>query len=211
MKLSTWRPAIIAWLNQRVNIQTWELRNPLDVGETAGFLPPLKYIKHSVTEAGKEAEATQEIYITTRYSRDLKYAQLPLGLIEGVYSSICQDLLDDGQGIVDGLDILINPGAHHMVLTDPIQIQESGDDIADWLITMVFYVTIKWIPEVESDMDFGFPGYNINQINFGIYRAKLPDFNDRVLDSTWSSSGVNDDRPALTVDDSIGTEVFLTD
>ena len=189
MRISTWRPGMIIWLNHRILINTWELRNPEVVGETAGFLPPLRLIKHYIGESGQaEAEATQEIYITTRYSRDFKYSELPLPQIEGVYSSLCQDLLKDHQSIVPGLDLTINPSAHHMVLVDPIQVQEYGDDLADWLVTMVFYVILKWMPEVEPNQGFGYTANNINKISLGIYRAKVAKpsdltFNPRVLDA----------------------------
>ncbi|MBW4558458.1 MAG: hypothetical protein KME59_21535 [Trichormus sp. ATA11-4-KO1] len=192
MRLSTWRQSIVDWVAQKVQIDTYELRNPEVVGETAGFFPPLRNIKHydggEESEGQPTAQATQEIYITTRYPRDTPYAELPLATTEGVYSSLCQGLLKDAQGIADLIDLWINPS------DQPIQVSEVGDDYGDWLVTMVIYVVIKWLPEPEPG--FGFSGYTINKIAFNLYRAKLDNFNDNTLVATFGG-----DRELLTAED----------
>lgn len=176
MRLSTWRSAIINWIANKVTINTYELRIPEVVGETAGFFPPLRNIKHF--DGGEDgtptAQATQEIYITTRFSRDLQYSELPLQTVEGIYSSLCQDLLKDAQAIAGLLDLWVNPSEQ------PIQVSEVGDDYGDWLITMAIYVVIKWQPEPEPG--FGFPGYLVNKINLALYRANIGDFNQKTID-----------------------------
>lgn len=179
MKLSTWRPGLVAWLSSKIHIDTWELRIPEVVGEVACFIPPLRGIKHYIGETGnKLAEADQEIFLSYRFSRELPYASLPLNLIEGIYSSICQEILADHQSIADTLDVDSGNFLHSEL---PIQVSEVGDNYGDWLVTINLHLSIKWIPEYDI-IDFGFPGYYINHVGIKVYRGKLQDIQDKILD-----------------------------
>jgi hypothetical protein len=183
MRLSTFRPSLIAWLNRKLIIHSWELKAPEEVGKTNAFLPPLRSMEHYESESGRSAKGTQEIYLTTRYSRDVKYADLPLNFTEGVYSTICQLLLSDYQSIADLVDLNIN------MSDQAIQVTEQGDKYGDWIITMVIYARIVWVPERERPPAGG-GGIGVNpdpvlpniiQIDTGIFREHL-DGNSRIKD-----------------------------
>ena len=203
MLLSTWRPAITAWLTDKIQIDTWELRIPEYVGETAAFLPPLRQIRQYSSEGGsgsrsKFATATQDIFITTRYSRDLSYSELPINVAEGAHASITSDLLSDYQAIA----ALIDVDTDRYLDTDfPVTVTEVGDDYGDWLISLQLQLTIKWL--VEPEIGFGFPGYLIDTIKINLYRNLLDD-SDKVLDSIYTTPEYLSDTFEEPLSDSSG-------
>jgi hypothetical protein len=195
MRLSTWRPGMLTWLESRVSINTYELRDPLVDSEVAAFLPPLRNIKHSDDTNGvPTASAVQDIFLTTRYPNTIKYSQLPLALTEGAYSTLCQYLLKDFQSIADLND------AYLVEAEQPIQVTEIGDEDGDWLITTAIMLYITWTPEPEAGQEF--PGYRIDQINFNLYRSALADISANVLDLAFTSN-------AVITDNDLGLTDFL--
>lgn len=143
MLISQWRTGLKAWLLKYLTIDTWELRNPIDYNRTNGFIPPLQGIICKDDSLGT-CMANQDIYLTTRYRGDLKYDQLPLGQLEQLYSTIGARLSSTYASIAPLIDFEL------LSVPECIQVTEYGDDLADWLITLVFSANITWLPTATA-------------------------------------------------------------
>lgn len=167
MLISQWRSGLRAWLNQYLVIATWELRNPTEYNSTNGFLPPLQSIV-SNSDALGTCSANQDIYLTTRFRGDVKYDQLPLGQLEQLYAMVGRGLIAGYAGIAPLADFDLLP------VVDSIQIVEYGDDLGDWLVTLVFSMQILWVPTITL-----LPGATVsplilpNRIDIGLFTEKL--------------------------------------
>jgi hypothetical protein len=173
MKLSTWRPGLISWLMSNVAIDEWALDTP-PIGDTLAFLPPLRLLDY-----GKEnkATATQDLFIRQRYTRDLTYHELPIPAIEGFYQSLSLRLQASGADIADITQLDI-PN-----IEQPIVIQEYGDNLGDWLVTMTWQLDISFTADVETGT-IGKP-QPVNSIRSGLYRVAL-DNSTQALDNYLS-------------------------
>lgn len=139
MLTSAWRFGLQRWLNKYLVIDTWELRNPTEYNKTNGFIPPLQNVHNNTDQIGS-CTANQDIYITTRYRGDLLYDQLPLGQLEQAYTMVGHNFIKSYADIAPLLDFQMIPVA------DCIQVNEYGDNLGDWLVTMVFSMNITWLP-----------------------------------------------------------------
>jgi hypothetical protein len=177
MRLSDWRNNFLDWLGDKVEITSLYLDNPEKPGDTNVFMPPLRNIKNWVSDAGLRATGTQDLYITTRYSRDLAYHELPISTIEGFYSSLAHMLLLEYQGIADIIDLWFNPSEV------PIEVTEHGDGSGDWLITLKYMITFQAMSELESDPEVPL----VFKVNLGLYRQAL-DGNSSTLDWSYTTN-----------------------
>lgn len=150
-----------------MRVDTWDLRNPIVYGTINGFIPPLQSVLYD-NSASNEATAIQDFYLTSRYSADTKYADLPVGQLEQTYTTICRRLSLEYLSLADLLLFDILPVA------DNIQIVEYGDGLADWLVTMVFSCRISWVVEpTPLPGDVVIPPTAINRIITGLFTEKL--------------------------------------
>jgi hypothetical protein len=138
MQIDQWRTGLQQWLSTFLVVDSWDLKNPTEYQKTNGFIPPLQNISFNKDDIGS-ATANQDFYLTTRYSGEIKYNSLPLGKLEQLYTSICRRLTLTYANIAPLTDLRL------LTVGDGIQIQEYGDGLADWLITMVFSVDLTWI------------------------------------------------------------------
>lgn len=168
MTLSQWRSGLTAWLNNQIVIDTWELRNPLVYGTNNGFIAPLQGLTYLDDTQGT-AQATQDIYITSLYSEDTLYHQLPLGSIEQEYLMLCRKLSLQYREVADLQELQVIP------VEDAIQVTEYGDNLADWLITRVLSLRLTWIPVVTplpGEIPLNDPPV-ITSITNGLYNERL--------------------------------------
>lgn len=191
MKISQWRNVFITWLTNQIVVDSYFLDMPDAVGKTNLFLPPLRNIKNYESDSGYNSTATQDIYITTRYSKDLDFWELPLNVIEGTYCQIAHSLLRQYQDInEDIIEVFINPSE------DAITVGELGDQRGDWIVTMKYIVTIRLVFEPENEDQ---SILNISQVNIGLYKEKI-DGTEKVLDQVLTTPGflVDEGNSALT-------------
>lgn len=141
MNTSLWRQGLKAWLTSKMVVDTWELRNPIVYGTTNAFLPPLMNVSYLDGDVG-EANAVQDIYLTSKYNGDIKYDQLPIGQLEQTYITLQRKLVLEYASIapLTQLEVITVP--------DCIQVIEDGQELADWLVTLVLSCKISWIPSV---------------------------------------------------------------
>jgi hypothetical protein len=138
MNINLWRSGLRAWLSTKVLVDTWDLRNPIVYATTNGFIPPLQSISFANDQVG-EATAIQDFYLTSRYSAETKYNDLPIGQLEQTYITITRRLSLEYLSIA-GLTQL-----DMITVADAIQVIEYGDGHADWLVTLVFSCRIGWV------------------------------------------------------------------
>jgi hypothetical protein len=175
MKLSTWRPGLMSFFAGQFQIDSYELREPVTVGETCFFAPPLRNIHHFQADGTNRATAIQDVFISTRYARSLKYSQLPIATVEGIYSTVSQKILRVAEDIAAIINLDLTTPDY------PIQVSETGDGLnklGDWLITQHYSIKIFWQPEPEA----ADPDRFIHHINLGIYRAYQDNFDDKTKD-----------------------------
>lgn len=190
MKISQWRNDFLDWLGSKVVINSFYLEVPENVGDTNAFLTPLRNIKNYLSDDGQHCTATQDVYLATRYSRDLAYYELPISTIEGLYSTVAHALLAEYQDInEDILEIILNPSE------DSIEIGEYGDESGDWIVKLKWIITVRFIYEPETPRDF-----LITKINLGLYRQLL-DESGRTLDYIYDTPEVFEDLDSGLIDD----------
>lgn len=174
MLISEWRSGLRAWLNKYILVDSWELRNPTEYNKVNAFLPPLQNIIHNSDQVGS-CNANQDIYLTVRYRGDLKYDELPLGDIEQLYSMVAVGLNRGYADIAPLLDFDLLP------VPDSVQVQEYGDGLADWLVTLVFTMNISWLatktPLPGEIVDPRLPLREINAELFTTY-VQTPDMSN---------------------------------
>jgi hypothetical protein len=153
MNINLWRTGLKVWLSTYVLIDSWQLRNPVVYNKTNGFIPPLSAIRY---DDGNTDVATcvSDFYLTTRYPSSLLYDQLPLANWEQLYVSIAMRLKLEYASIAPLLGIEVS------AVNECIQVQEYGDEIADWLVTMVFSCKLTWSPDITT-----LPGGNPTPVN----------------------------------------------
>lgn len=139
MNIGLWRQGLKSWLNAKILVDTWELRNPIVYGTTNAFLPPLMNVSYLDGDVG-EANALQDIYLTSKYNGDTKYDLLPIGQLEQTYITLQRKLVLEYASIapLTRLEVITVP--------DCIQVIEDGRELADWLVTLVLSCKISWIP-----------------------------------------------------------------
>lgn len=176
MNIALWRQGLKAWLNGKMLVDTWELRNPLVYNTINAFLPPLTDISFLDGAVG-EANAVQDIYLTSKYDGVTRYTDLPIGELEQRYITIQRKLVLEYASIapLTQLEVITVP--------DAIQVIEDGEGLADWLVTLVFSVRVSWIPEptlLPGEVDK--PVTGIKTLNTGLFTSKLKPSNPEVPD-----------------------------
>lgn len=167
MNIGLWRQGLRAWLNTNMLVDTWELRNPIAYGKTNAFLPPLMNVSFLDGDVG-EANAVQDIYLTSKYNGDIKYDLLPIGQLEQTYITLQRKLALEYTSIapLTQLDIITVP--------DSIQVVEDGQELADWLVTLVLSCKISWIPSptlLPGETVTVLP--NLTTVKTGLFTSKL--------------------------------------
>lgn len=171
MNISQWRSGLKTWLTQNLVVDSWELRNPTEYGTTNGFISPLQGLVYVDDQTGT-CTANQDIYLTSRYSGDILYADLPLGNLEQLYTMVARKLVT-GYGDIAPLLAL-----EMLSVADCISIAEYGDDIADWLVTLTFSMNISWIPtKTPLPGEIAQPVPGINRIKIGLFAEELSSTN----------------------------------
>jgi hypothetical protein len=176
MNLALWRQGLKAWLNGKMLVNTWELRNPVVYNTINAFLPPLMNISFLDGAVG-EANAIQDIYLTSKYDGVTKYADLPIGELEQQYITIQRKMVLEFSSIAPLTQLEV------ITIPDAIQVIEDGEGLADWLVTMVFSVKISWIPAptlLPGEVDKPITG--INTITTGLFTSRLKPSNVDVPD-----------------------------
>jgi hypothetical protein len=190
MRLSIWRPKLLTWLGQKVNVDSWGIQVPETVGQTTGYLPPLKDIHHDLdSPLSVIGSAVQDIYILQRHSRDTKYIDLPLGELEGLYSTLAIRLVHDWEMIIP--ETSLEPGTQGLIklelnsLDAPISLEESGDGLGEWLVRLHWQLAIQWVadPELGAVVE----PYQPQSIGINIRRTWLTGMTS-VLDFTLKTS-----------------------
>lgn len=166
MNIGLWRQGLKAWLNSKMLIDTWELRNPITYNTTNAFLPPLMNISYLDGDIG-EANGVQDIYLTSKYNGDTKYDQLPIGQLEQTYITLQRKLSTEYTSIapLTQLDIITVP--------DSIQVIEDGQELADWLVTLVISCKISWVVSPTLLPGELPPTVNNLTLNTGLFTSKL--------------------------------------
>jgi hypothetical protein len=164
LKLNTWRQPFISWLSAFIPIDSQHIDYPDEVGKVNLMLPPLRNIKIYDRDENDFSTATQDIYLTYRLDRNLSYGQLGLENFEGIYSSIGHKFLNEYQEIADILEVFINPSENAITVT------ELGDRNGDWLVTLSFIITIRFINEPVQDTEELF---QVLQINTSLWNNQL--------------------------------------
>lgn len=140
MNISLWRSGLRSWITANIPVDTWDLRNPVTYNTWNVFTPPLRSIIHNSDQLGT-VEAEQDIYLTIRYTGETRYQDLPIGNLEQLYVTVLYKLQHEWASIAPLLEF------QTLSLVDGIHIQEYGDELADWLVTLAFSVKLAWVAE----------------------------------------------------------------
>lgn len=166
MRLSTWRPSLLAFIDRYIPPTSYFLERP-EIGERNGFLPPLCNLKYKLENPGSVlANGTQDIFLTYRESGSNRYQAIDLPKYEGVYQSFSLILVSGWSAINDltKLDLEAVP--------DSLMVEEIGNDPGEWLITLHWQFTATWYAEPEIDWEALKP-QPVNQITSAIWRNGL--------------------------------------
>ncbi len=176
MRLSEWRPAFTAWVQQKLPINDWTLNAPDRVGKVAGLVPPLRSIRYSSDDEGVTVgRARQELFVVYNYAPDTRYIQLPLSTLEGVYQTLSLAAMRQWQEVAD--DLL----TFEQVSTDePIVVRMRTDERKAWNVELCWIWDLTFTAEPETPFD----SPDITTINSAIWRSSIQTFDDRALDST---------------------------
>ena len=153
MKTSLWRDSFLAFLNSVVVVDEWSLDDPMTdltfsvsqpwnfEGNTVGFLPPLRNIDITLPSP-KEARgrATQELFILVRFDRTLKYHEIPIDKLEGMWVTISSLVLASYNKILPA-DVQANRGITGVSVAAqefPVSVAPSGEAKSDWIATRSF-------------------------------------------------------------------------
>lgn len=180
MNINQWRTGLKGWLQAKLLVDTWELRNPTEYGTLNGFIPPVQKIRFTDTDPG-QVSALSDFYLTTRYRADSKYADLPLGNMEQLHATISRRLSLEYASIAPLLEFEM------LAVDDPVQVMEYGDRQADWLVTLSFTAALVWIPDI-TPLPGDVPGNTI------VYNLKADLYTEHLTDklpdrSKWDKVG----------------------
>lgn len=167
MNIGLWRQGLKVWLNSKMLVDTWELRNPIVYGTTNAFLPPLMNVSYIDGDIG-EANAVQDIYLTSKYNGDIKYDLLPIGQLEQTYITLQRKLTLEYQSIAPLTRIEV------ITVPDCIQVIEDGQELADWLVTLILSCKISWVvsPTLLPG-DISTPVPVLTTVKTGLFTSKL--------------------------------------
>lgn len=172
MKISTWRPAIVSWLGQKISIDSWLLDNP-QIGLTHAFVPPLRDVNYTTEQLNSvRGYGIQDIIIVRRYPKTIAYNDLPIAAMEGLHCSLSVRLATEVEDIADLTRLEV------LTVADPVHLEEMGDRLGDWILRLHWAFSITFYAEVEDPT--GVP-IEIKGIDLGIYRENL-DGTESVLD-----------------------------
>lgn len=189
MRLSQWRPAYLAWLQARIQVDSWLLESPEMPGETVALLPPLRDIRYSSqSPAMVEGQAVQELFILQCYPGAVKYKDLPIGDLEGLYQTLALGILMGYQDLgLDLVDLEVLPGP------SPIEVREENDTQRAWIVEMALGIQIRFTAEPELGTVITTP-FGLQTVGLGLWKEQIstPDWSTRKLDFqiTVGSPGV---------------------
>jgi hypothetical protein len=166
-------------------VDAYDLNRP-EVGKSILLLPPLRDIDYIVNnQASINATATQDIYLLMGYDGATKYAQLPLGDLEGKYQTLGIRLVNNYKEVTLDLNDLtfVSHGS-------PVTVDEVGDQTRDWVIKLHWIVDISFAAEPEVGTVQ--PPFTINGIGGGIYSAKRDLLTDNRLDFRFTLGNAGD-------------------
>ena len=193
--LKTTHQELANFISSRINIDAWDLDAPDDYlsntyeGKQActAISYPAQSLQYSrVGTSGLEGEATLDFSITYRYPSELREDELP----HQDFQAIVEYLLAASLMEVGGCGS-INAIAPNEV-EFPIFIKRESELGNDWLVILNlsyrvrFRVTEIGIPDIYGPgADDTYEPYTPQQLTLGIYRSKVGDLDDNVLDTEF--------------------------
>lgn len=191
MKLSQWRPSFEAWVSGLVKVDSWLLQRP-DVGKVNGFIPPFKSLQIDSGGANSPyglGKGVQGLMLSTRFAATNGYHTLALPVLEGLYQTLSLRITHDYQQIHPDIQ-----GLSTRVVEQPITLEEVGDNLGDWIVTLEWEFAVSWYADQEAS-SYLQPGVNTDELTkpldvhrlIGtVYRQKLtgPSTADMSLDLT---------------------------
>lgn len=192
MKLSLWRPSYLTHVQKLVKVSSWSIDKPTaDVlwttgynfaGNSVGYLPTLREVNYSPNDSSRDiiGSAIQDLYVLVRLDKGIPYHSLPLARLEGVHAtySVITSLEwrtilppEVGNRGLLGLDFLS---------CNPVTLCPAGDFNSDYIAELVWSVRIRFVADPETGI---LPApYSVNRIGGKVYRSKLNDFADNIID-----------------------------
>ena len=173
MRLSELRPALLAWLGQQLDIDSYWLDRPEVVGDPAGYLAPLR--DFSIRREGLEVpivNTTVDFHVLARLP-DQPYKDLGLESYEGLYGTLAYRLVTRWQEIHPDIRVL-----DIVDVSDPLRISESGDKAGEWVLEYHWTFNIEFPLDPDTQRDDPVT----NRLNVALYRAALADFDQASKD-----------------------------
>lgn len=178
MKLSTWRPRLLLWLNKNITISSWVLDRPDTVLQTMGFLPPLRDTEYVLGE-NKEVylDATQDFMVLKRFGSENGYKDLPVNQMEGLVATLAYRFLLDRASIdVDVLNL------EAVQVSQPIKVEEVGEGDGEWILELTWSLKVRLLVDPETPI---VPDWNITSIRLNVWKdAFEDDLTDGISDPT---------------------------
>jgi hypothetical protein len=176
MKMSTWHPAVRAWLTTAIAPDEWYLEYPSTPGKVTAFVPPLVNTSAEIDGGALVGQGTQVIVVGLRYPSTMGYRDLPIGGAEGLYGSLATRWLMGWRSVAELLEGWLLPG-------DPVRVAEieTGAATGDWLLQVRLDLGLKWVLEAEAPIP-GAGGPAINTVGLGVFRSGILDLAPDSLD-----------------------------
>lgn len=190
-----WRNAFLAYVQGIISVDEWSLDDPMKQlvfdpeqpwqfeSNTVGFLPPLTNIDINLDNP-KEARqrCTQELFVLVRFNRNLKYHEIPLNKIEGMWTTVGALVAANWNKILPaeiqaarGITSIQTAAREYPITVNPV-----GEKDSDWIVTLSWSWHVNWLVDLEEG-EISNP-YTINAVRGSVFRSHLLDFQDKILD-----------------------------
>ena len=195
MQSSLWRPAFTQYIQGFIAISEWSLDDPMRQlvfdsanpwafqGNTVAFLPPLVDSDISFDNPREPIQrATQELFVLTRFDRRLKYHEIPLNKLEGIWSTLSTLVTVNFNRILT-VEQQSDRGILGMQVAArqyPVSVQPIGEKDSDWIATLSWAWHVRWVVDLEAGQIT--EPYQIKSVRGNVYRSNLLDFQDKILD-----------------------------
>lgn len=186
MKLSQWRPGLKSWLSSKVDIESYDLRQPTEYGKFICFIPPLNAVSLGDTST-RIGTAIQQVYLTIRYRGDIRYVDLPLASIEGMLLSLQLLAIRDYTSIAPVTTVNV------LSVAEPIKVSEYGDGLADWLVVTQLDLEIVFVAEPEDTLAPSVSSTNV-RVEAGLFTEHLTPVPPNLLPPESHKDVTNRDR-----------------
>jgi hypothetical protein len=154
----------------------WEI-----AGNSVGYLPSLREVKYSLSESSRDivGSAIQDVYVLCRLDRTIPYHNLPIAQLEGYHATFSVLTQLKWRDIVADPD---NRGllSFEWLSCNPVSVSPAGDFNSDYIAELVWSASITFIADPE--MGVMPPPYTVKQVGGRVYRSKLADMQDFILD-----------------------------